>query len=169
MTKITTPFGFKSTADEVLEGVDLSGKTAIATGATSGIGIETARALAKAGAHVALAVRRTDAGQSVAEDIKRSADGASIEVLELDLADQASVRRFVTEWTKPLHILINNAGIMGPAGTGKDRERLGDAVRHKLPRPLLPYSWTSSRAGRRKRRAHRVPQFKRQHVRARVL
>jgi NAD(P)-dependent dehydrogenase (short-subunit alcohol dehydrogenase family) len=113
MTKITTPFGFKSTAAEVLEGVDLSGKIAIVTGATSGIGVETARALAKAGAHVALTVRRTDAGQSVAEDIKRSADGASIEVLELDLADQASVRRFVTEWTKPLHILINNAGIMG--------------------------------------------------------
>ena len=59
MTAITTPFGFESTAAEVIDGVDLTGKTAIVTGASSGIGVETARALAAAGASVTLAVRDT--------------------------------------------------------------------------------------------------------------
>jgi NAD(P)-dependent dehydrogenase (short-subunit alcohol dehydrogenase family) len=79
---ITTPFGFTSTADEVLEGVDLAGKRAIVTGGASGIGFETARALAKAGADVTLAVRNMEAGQKAAS------------------------------WSGPLHILVNNAGIM---------------------------------------------------------
>ena len=63
---ITTPFGFASTADEVIAGVDLSGKRAIVTGGSSGIGIETARVLASAGAEVTLAVRNLDAGREVA-------------------------------------------------------------------------------------------------------
>jgi len=66
---ITTPFGFDSTAAEVIAGVDLSGKRAIVTGASSGIGVETARALADAGAHVTLAVRDTAAGGRIAEQI----------------------------------------------------------------------------------------------------
>ena len=57
MTVIRTPFGFRSTAAEVVAGIDLTGKRAIVTGASSGIGIETARALARAGAQVTLAVR----------------------------------------------------------------------------------------------------------------
>ncbi|KIF74429.1 oxidoreductase, partial [Streptomyces sp. 150FB] len=60
--RITTPFGPHSTAADVLAGVDLGGKRAVVTGGTSGIGIETARALASAGAEVTLAVRDTEAG-----------------------------------------------------------------------------------------------------------
>ena len=65
----TAPFGFDSTAAEVVEGVDLSAKRAIVTGGSSGIGIETARALASAGAAVTLAVRDTDAGKRTAAQI----------------------------------------------------------------------------------------------------
>ena len=63
---VTTPFGFESTAADVIAGVDLSGKSAIVTGASSGIGVETARALAAAGASVTLAVRDTSSGDRVA-------------------------------------------------------------------------------------------------------
>ncbi|GAA3363926.1 hypothetical protein GCM10017744_060640 [Streptomyces antimycoticus] len=68
-TRITTPFGARSTAAEVIDGIDLSGRRAVVTGAASGIGIETARALAGAGAEVTLAVRNLEAGARVAEDI----------------------------------------------------------------------------------------------------
>ncbi|HWN32581.1 MAG TPA: SDR family NAD(P)-dependent oxidoreductase, partial [Pseudonocardia sp.] len=69
MTRITTPFNFHSTAAEVVEGIDLSGRRAIVTGGASGIGVETARALAGAGAEVTLAVRNAEAGATVATDI----------------------------------------------------------------------------------------------------
>jgi NAD(P)-dependent dehydrogenase (short-subunit alcohol dehydrogenase family) len=110
--RITTLFGAESTAAEVIAGVDLTGKRAIVTGAASGIGVETARALAFAGAEVTLAVRDTDAGKRVAEDIVASTGNAVVHVARLDLADQASVRAFVAEWAGPLDILVNNAGIM---------------------------------------------------------
>ena len=108
---ITTPFGFDSTAAEVIAGVDLTGKRAIVTGASSGIGIETARALAAAGAEVTLAVRDTDTGARVAADI-----GGSVAVAALDLSDLASVDAFTAAWTGPLHILVNNAGVMAHCG-----------------------------------------------------
>jgi NADPH-dependent 2,4-dienoyl-CoA reductase/sulfur reductase-like enzyme len=60
--RITTPFTKESTADEVVAGIDLTGRRAIVTGGASGIGVETARALARAGAEVTLAVRNTEAG-----------------------------------------------------------------------------------------------------------
>ena len=66
---IRTPFGAESTAAEVLDGVDLTGKRAIVTGGGSGIGIESARALAGAGAEVTIAVRRTDQGEEAVADI----------------------------------------------------------------------------------------------------
>jgi NAD(P)-dependent dehydrogenase (short-subunit alcohol dehydrogenase family) len=69
MTRVTTPFDFDSTAAEVIEGINLSGKRAIVTGASSGIGVETARALAGAGAEVTLAVRDASTGERVAADI----------------------------------------------------------------------------------------------------
>jgi NAD(P)-dependent dehydrogenase (short-subunit alcohol dehydrogenase family) len=65
-----TPFGFDSTAAEVIAGVDLSGMRAIVTGGASGIGVETARALAGAGAAVTLAVRRVDQGEAVATELR---------------------------------------------------------------------------------------------------
>lgn len=104
---ITTPFGFDSTAGEVIAGVDLSGKRAIVTGGASGIGIETARALAGAGAHVTLAVRDTVAGNRVAGEI-----GGKVDVAPLDLSSPASIAAFVGAWDGPLDILVNNAGVM---------------------------------------------------------
>jgi NAD(P)-dependent dehydrogenase (short-subunit alcohol dehydrogenase family) len=104
---VTTPFGFDSTAAEVIDGVDLTGRRAVVTGASSGIGVETARVLANAGADVTLAVRDTAAGERVAAEI---AGGAT--VARLDLSDLTSVSAFVDAWRGPLHILVNNAGVM---------------------------------------------------------
>jgi NAD(P)-dependent dehydrogenase (short-subunit alcohol dehydrogenase family) len=110
--RITTPFGAQSTAAEVIAGVDLSGRRVIVTGGASGIGIETARALATANAEVTLAVRNRPAGDRSAEDIIASTGNKQVMVAPLDLADQTSVASFVADWEGPLHILINNAGIM---------------------------------------------------------
>jgi NAD(P)-dependent dehydrogenase (short-subunit alcohol dehydrogenase family) len=113
MTKrISTPFGFDSTAEEVVRGIDLSGKRAVVTGGSSGIGVEIAHALAAAGAQVTLAVRRCDAGQMVAEMIRKSTGNPKVAVEFLDLGDQHSVKAFAAAWHGPLHVLINNAGIM---------------------------------------------------------
>jgi NAD(P)-dependent dehydrogenase (short-subunit alcohol dehydrogenase family) len=111
-TLSTTPFGFQTTASEVLDGVDLSGKVAIVTGAASGIGVETARALAGAGAAVTLAVRDVAKGAEVAADIARSTGGERPSVAAIELADPASVDAFAASWDGPLHILVNNAGVM---------------------------------------------------------
>ena len=112
MTRVTTPFGFHSTTAEVIGGIDLSGKRAIVTGASSGIGAETARTLAGAGADVTLAVRNTEAGEGVAGDITATTGNDSVRVGRIELADQASVAAFVAAWDGPLHILVNNAGVM---------------------------------------------------------
>jgi NAD(P)-dependent dehydrogenase (short-subunit alcohol dehydrogenase family) len=110
--RITTPFGFSSTAAEVIAGVDLAGKRAIVTGASSGIGVETARALASAGASVTLAVRDTAAGDRVAADIRAGTGNPSVNVGALDLSDLSSVATFVRTWSGALDILVNNAGVM---------------------------------------------------------
>jgi NAD(P)-dependent dehydrogenase (short-subunit alcohol dehydrogenase family) len=109
---INTLFGFESTAAEVVVGVDLTGKRAIVTGSSSGIGIETARALGGAGAAVTLAVRNTEAGQNVAADIIDRTGNDEVRVSELDLADPQSVAAFVARWDGPLDILVNNAAVM---------------------------------------------------------
>jgi NAD(P)-dependent dehydrogenase (short-subunit alcohol dehydrogenase family) len=111
-TPITTPFTAQSTAAEVLHGIDLTGRRVIVTGGASGIGIETARALAGAGAEVTLAVRNPEAGQHTAEDIIATTGNKQVLVAPLDLADQASVASFVAAWNGPLHVLVNNAGVM---------------------------------------------------------
>jgi NAD(P)-dependent dehydrogenase (short-subunit alcohol dehydrogenase family) len=111
MQRVVTPFGFHSTAADIISGVDLSHKRAIVTGGASGIGIETARALANAGAEVILAVRRPNAAQPIANELRASSKG-SVEVVPIDLADMKSVRAFTSAWTGPVHILVNNAGIM---------------------------------------------------------
>ena len=112
MDRITTPFGFSSTADEVLHGIDLKGKHAIVTGGASGIGVDTAQALAKVGAVVTLAVRNLEAGKVVAQRITHATRNQDVVVRPLDLADQQSIAAFVASWEGRLHILINNAGIM---------------------------------------------------------
>lgn len=86
---------------------DLSGRTAVVTGANSGIGFAAAAALAGAGAHVVFAVRDLERGRAAAA----KASG-STEVRRLDLADLASVREFAAGWDGPLDLLINNAGVM---------------------------------------------------------
>jgi NAD(P)-dependent dehydrogenase (short-subunit alcohol dehydrogenase family) len=109
---ITTPFDVESTAAQVVAGIDLTGRRAVVTGGASGIGVETARALASTGAEVTLAVRDTSAGQRVADEI-----GGNVRVAALDLADRASVAAFVAGWDGPLHMLINNAGVMATPET----------------------------------------------------
>jgi NAD(P)-dependent dehydrogenase (short-subunit alcohol dehydrogenase family) len=100
------------TADSV---PNLEGKTALVTGANSGLGLESARALSAKGAHVLLGVRNAENGKRALEDIKAEQPLASLEVIALDLASLASVRRCAAEISsrqQRLDILINNAGIM---------------------------------------------------------
>jgi NAD(P)-dependent dehydrogenase (short-subunit alcohol dehydrogenase family) len=109
---IVTPFKWETTAAEVVAGSDLSGNRVIVTGGASGIGRETARTLAAAGAEVTLAVRNADAGQRVASEIAATTGNARIRIAHVDLADPASVASFVAAWDGPLDVLVNNAGVM---------------------------------------------------------
>ena len=109
---ITTRFDGLSTAEEVIAGVDLHGLRAVVTGASSGIGAETARVLATAGADVTLAVRDTTAGARVADRIAASAGEPRAAVAAIDLADPESVARFARDWDGPLHLLVSNAGLV---------------------------------------------------------
>lgn len=109
---IDIPFGFTSTAKEVLEGVDLSGKNIIVTGGAGGIGLETTKALAAAGACVTIAARRPDDAQVVADKISSEITKGTVRVRRLDIADLSSVQAFVRGWDEKLDVLINNAGVM---------------------------------------------------------
>ncbi len=109
--RVVTPFNRESTADEVAATVDLTGCRAIVTGGAAGIGLETARALTRRGAQVTLAVRNVRAAHDAERDIRRST-GGEVDVSYLDLADLDTVRRFAANWHGPLHILVNNAGVM---------------------------------------------------------
>src|SRR3979411_822264 len=102
-TPITTPFTAESTAAEVVAGIDLSGRRAIVTGGASGIGIETARALASAGAEVTLAVRTAQAAHAPAEHILASTGNKQVFLAPLDLANRASIGSFLAGWDGPLH------------------------------------------------------------------
>ncbi|MEG3086881.1 SDR family NAD(P)-dependent oxidoreductase [Sphingomonas sp. PB4P5] len=112
MQRLITPFGFHSTAAEVAGGIDLTGKRIVVTGGAAGIGLETARVLAGAGAEITLAVRRPEAVRPVVEELRSSTGNEGIEVRPLDVADLRSVQSFVDSWSGPLHVLINNAGVM---------------------------------------------------------
>ena len=110
---VSSPFGAFTDAATVVAGHDLNGKSAVVTGAATGIGVETARALAMAGAAVTLGVRNRASGEAAAADINTSTGRNTTTVGPLDLSDLASVRAFAEEWgTAPLHLLINNAGVM---------------------------------------------------------
>jgi NAD(P)-dependent dehydrogenase (short-subunit alcohol dehydrogenase family) len=127
-----TDFTRESTADDVLRGVGLSGRRAIVTGGASGIGAETARALVAAGAEVTLAVRDVDAGERVAAGIARTTGNLAVAVARLDLADRSSVTALIEAWRGPLHILVNNAGVMAPPDLRRTAEgwELQFAVNH---------------------------------------
>ncbi|MER6943240.1 SDR family NAD(P)-dependent oxidoreductase [Nonomuraea sp. NPDC000554] len=105
--KIGSGFGYRSTAEDVLRGIDLSGKLAIVTGGYSGLGLETTRALARAGAHVVVPARRPATAEEAVAGLA--------EVAELDLADLGSVRDFAERFLasgRRIDMMINNAGIM---------------------------------------------------------
>ncbi|HEY8720906.1 SDR family NAD(P)-dependent oxidoreductase [Pengzhenrongella sp.] len=110
--RISTHFTASSTAEDVLRDIDLAGVRAIVTGGSSGIGIETARALTAVGAEVTLAVRNTVAGEAAADAIENSTRAIRPRVVHLDLAVMITIRRFVATWDGPLHLLINNAGLV---------------------------------------------------------
>lgn len=93
---------------------DLSGRTAIVTGSNSGIGFHTALELARHGAAVTLACRNTDSAGEAADRIRAEVDGAQVDVGRLDLSSLASVQEFAEAWSGPLHLLVNNAGVMTP-------------------------------------------------------
>jgi NAD(P)-dependent dehydrogenase (short-subunit alcohol dehydrogenase family) len=118
---------------------DLSGRTVVVTGASSGIGAVAATELARAGAHVVLAVRDLAKGQAVAAGIR-----GDTEVRPLDLTSLESVREFASAWTGDLDILINNAGIMMvPKGRTADEFELQIGTNHlghfALTNLLLPH------------------------------
>jgi NAD(P)-dependent dehydrogenase (short-subunit alcohol dehydrogenase family) len=108
-------FGFDTTTDEVLEGIDLTGKVALVTGASAGLGVETSRALASKGATVIMGVRDLAKGQKAVDQIRESVPDARLELRQLDLGSLASVRAFGESFRADhptLDLLINNAGIM---------------------------------------------------------
>ena len=106
MSPFTTPFPASATAAEVLDGVDLTGRRYLVTGGASGLGAETVRALAGAGARVTIATRDPAAGTALTTEFP------AVDSVPLDLADPTSVLALVAGWTGPLDGLVANAGVM---------------------------------------------------------
>jgi len=107
--------GFATTADEALAGIDLAGRVAVVTGASGGLGAETARALAARGAEVILASRDQTRGARAAAAIRDATGNDAVHAETLDLLDRASIRAFAARLRAShdaLHILIDNAGLM---------------------------------------------------------
>ncbi|MBC9933096.1 SDR family NAD(P)-dependent oxidoreductase [Chitinophaga qingshengii] len=106
---INTGYNAQSTTTDVIKGIDLSGKIAIVTGGNTGIGLETAKTIASAGAIVIVPARNVEKAEKNLEGI------ANIEIEEMDIMDPKSIDAFADKFLasgRPLHILINNAGIM---------------------------------------------------------
>ena len=111
----TTTFGSRTSADEVLAGRDLRGRHMIVTGANTGIGYATARALAAAGASMTLACRNEETGQAAVDRIADRHPGADVRLRPLDLGSLDSVDAFVDAWgDDPLDVIIANAGLVAP-------------------------------------------------------
>ena len=140
------------TTDDIPE---LTGRTAVVTGANGGLGFETARALARRGAHVVMAVRNLERGEPARDAIIRDTPGASLELVVLDLASLASVREAgatIAAAHPVVDILVNNAGVMGiPYRRTTDGQEMQFAVNHlghfALTALLMP-SMLRSDAGR---------------------
>ena len=103
---VLTPFGPRTTAAEVLAGLDLAGKRIIVTGGASGLGAATVRALATAGATVTIATRRPETADDLVSEFAR------VEARPLDLASLESVEAFIEGWDGPVDVIVANAGIM---------------------------------------------------------
>jgi NAD(P)-dependent dehydrogenase (short-subunit alcohol dehydrogenase family) len=121
----TNTYGFETTTDELLAGVDLTGRRVLITGASAGLGVETARALAAHGASVIMTARDLAKGERAAEAVRAgAAPGATVDLREMDLASLASVRACADQLLaegRPLDILIANAGVMAcPQGVTAD-------------------------------------------------
>lgn len=129
-----TPPPNRPTTDEVLVGVDLSGRVAVVTGATTGLGLETARALAAAGAHVVLTGRTAEKAAAAVVTVREQMPDASVEPGVLELGSLASVRAFAAEFAVShdrLDLLIENAGIMSvPFGRTEDGFELQFGTNH---------------------------------------
>ncbi len=107
---IGSDFNAESDALDVVSGIDLTGKNAVVTGGASGLGVETVRALASAGARVVVPARDVDRGQAALADID------NVSVWEMDLTSPRSIKTFAHRYVdtdRPLHMLVNSAGIMG--------------------------------------------------------
>ncbi|WP_165985095.1 oxidoreductase [Streptomyces sp. YIM 98790] len=134
---------------------DQTGRIAVVTGANSGLGLDTVRALARAGAHVVLAVRDPRRGEAAAATVR-----GSVEVRRLDLADLGSVREFAASWQGRLDLLVNNAGVMNvPEARTKDGFELQFGTNHlghfALTNLLLPH--LTDRVVTVASQAHRAP------------
>lgn len=134
MSPITSSFGYRSDALDVAAGHDLTGKVALVTGASSGIGLETARALASTGATVVMPVRDRGRGEAAVADILASHPNATLELDELELGSIASARACaasVTARHDKIHIVVNNAAVMAtPQGRTTDGHELQFGTNH---------------------------------------
>jgi cation diffusion facilitator CzcD-associated flavoprotein CzcO len=125
-TPITTPFSAQTTAAEVVAGIDLRGSRIIVTGAASGIGVETARALASTGAEVTLAVRNAETGRCVASEIAAATGNRHVLVAPLDLAEgRRSIRSL-------------------PSGTGRWTSWSTTPASWRARKPAHPRAWNFS-------------------------
>jgi NAD(P)-dependent dehydrogenase (short-subunit alcohol dehydrogenase family) len=146
VTRITSSFGYRTDALDVVRDVDLRGKTALVTGGASGLGTETARALVDVGVVVVLPVRDVTRGAAARDDILSTHPHAVIEMARVDLGNLASIRTFGERFTRDhdaLHILINNAAVMAtPKDTTSDGFELQFGTNHvghfALFQTLLP-------------------------------
>lgn len=112
---------------------DLTGRSFVVTGANTGIGKETARALARRGAHLVLACRSEEKTRPVLEELRAENPAARLDFVALDLGDLASVRDCAAELLRrdhPIHVLVNNAGLAGVRGQTKDGFELAFGTNH---------------------------------------
>ena len=135
-------FNGESTTDDVLQGIRLDGQHAVVTGATGGLGIETARALASVGASVTITGRSAEKIDAALETLRAEVPEAHFDAEELELASQASIAaatKRIVEHNRPIHLLVNNAGVMMcPEGQTDDGFETQFGTNH-----LGHFAWTA--------------------------